>query len=201
MKKNLSYLVITLCFLSCNGLEETFEQQPKSFELAEIRWKRVENDNSELVQITLPEKTYSNHSNTLMEVEIDPLSETRGSSTFNFVDSIGFHKLNLEPTHITPPTNPDLLSESYSYISGGKEVLLATEPQELPFSIHFSDSYTVPAHAELIYTATLYLREVKSGFSTKFKEKESGVFLELEGLWQGTVYERLETSIIVNNLE
>lgn len=202
INKLLIGLLFSIGFISCQSDEILIEdvETAKSYEFISIEWKLAETDGQRIVEEEVPEYYFRNDSDTTMEINIEPLNDMQGSSIFIFFDSLAFKELNYTELEVSIPSELSLLSERYSYLSGGVKVPLAEEETFFPFSWHFKDSLMLNPRSTLTSNYTLFFRKNKASFLVTFREKTSGHILELKGRWTGLFFNNIVGESVINEI-
>lgn len=191
-------LFVAVILLSCSESDALpVNEQLKSHDLIEIKWKLEATNEQNIVEKKIPEIYFQNDSDTTMSVVINPLENMEGSSIFEFDDFQTFEKLNFSQTQVPIPKELSLLSEEYVYLSGGVKAPLSHEEFFFPFSQSFKDSITLNQNNTLTVNYTLFLKENKAKFLATFKENSTGEILELTGNWTGMFFEKLSEKTVI----
>ncbi|MFD2036011.1 hypothetical protein ACFSKL_14495 [Belliella marina] len=196
---SISSLIIAISIFACNSMDE-IDEPVKSYELADMKWKHIEQDEDNLVEFELPQQTFRNEGDNPIPIEINPLEGIMGTSKFEFDQPEFFLEMNLGEHYLMAPRYHGN-QEGYFYVGGGQEVLLDTTIYEFPLSIETTESYTLTPNTELIYEGTVHLKEIKVKFLARVIEKVSGASYDLEGTWTSSYYETMSINVVANDIE
>ena len=196
-------LFLSLGFASCSNDDTLIddEQRSKSYELVAIQWKLDETDGQSIVEKKIPEFHFRNESDTILEVDIEPLKDLQGSSIFKFNDSLAFAELSYSEVQVSIPRELSLLSGDYVYLGGGVKVALTQEESSFPFSMYFKDSFTLTKRTKLTSNYTVFLRKNKASFLATFRETSTGETVELDGTWTGLFFNNLEEESVLEEID
>ncbi|PRP67463.1 hypothetical protein [Nonlabens agnitus] len=201
--KIITGLLMFLTFTSCSDDDAIIDnnQDLKSYELVDIQWRLTETDGQRIIEEQIPEFSFENNSDTVMEIVIEPLKDLKGFSIFKFEDSEAFSVINYEEIKVSIPEEISFLSEGYSNLIGGIKVPLTNEKSSFPFSTTVKNSTNLQPNSKLTSNYTVFLRENKASFLATFKEMNTGEILKLNGGWTGLFFNNLEVETVTNPID
>src|SRR5699024_6104980 len=155
-----------------------------------------------IVEKRIPDEVVTNNSQGLVRTTFNPLKKVKGSSQFQFDLPKGI-SLNLDSVAelVSVPAHIELLSDHYVSIGGGTKVPFQRLKSTFPFSAKFEQSVEVQPKTQLNFQSTVYLRKNTATFKAIFIKPETKEKLELTGKWTGEFYERVQTHVVVDELD
>ena len=198
--------LLALSFLACSSDRNEMEPNEgvtKTYKLASVQWKIGEDDGLEVIEQAYPVAVYSNPGDDEMPIEIDILKDVEETSHFIFteVSKEVEQALNLA-TWVSVPTEIFLLSDRYSYLTGGSQapVVLNTK-STIESSRSMTSTTQLAKRTKMTIDKTVFFNKIQATCLLRFVEEGDGFdSFEVEGKWIGVLFANIERRVVFTDL-